>query len=131
MEFKLLKRKCGLTCAFRARQFRFASQYARLHYASLRFSRRLHGQQDIVKSNRQEIQEHAGRKQERVIARQSAVDPVKIVQAGEHSAQNPGREKPQAARDQRAGHVRKQKARQRGSFQRGGLARIPRGEAYE
>ena len=80
-------------------QLRFAGEHAGLHHAGFGFARGFDRQQDVVKSDREQIQQDARDEKERIVLRELPINPVKFVEAGEHSAQNPRRDEPQ-----RAGH---------------------------
>ena len=131
IEFRLLKRKCGFTCAFSARNSASRARTLALHDAGFGLARGFDRQQDVVKPDRQQVEKDAGAEDQRVILREPRVDAMKFVKAGEHAAEDPGGEKPNAAGNRGSNHVGEEESRDGRALQRRGHARIPRREADE
>jgi len=129
MEFKLLKRKCGLTCALSARNSGFARQDTRLHHARLGIARCLH--RPAARSEIRPPGDTAVRRLQTtgIVPRQTRVDSVKIVQAREHSPRILAAiSHTMLATTAPAAWVNKE-TRQSGPLKRRGHARIPRRKA--
>src|ERR1700728_2916296 len=116
---------------FQGAEFRFAGKDTGLHHAGFGFARGFDREQDVVESDREQIEQDAGAEDERIVLGELRADSAKFVEAGQHSAKNASGDKPQGAGDGRADDMGEKKSRNARALKRRGHAGIPGGEAYE